>query len=118
MNMATNLICTIGLMTTVPASLACERPIAVEIPNGLTATEQDMRDASAATQAFIADMQSYLDCLEAERDVARSNERTSGKAEIETRENLAIRAHNTAAKEMEDVAAQFNKAVADFKSKK
>lgn len=107
----------IALVCAAYASLACERPASVVLPNGMTSSEQDMRDANAAVQAFMGNMQSYLDCLEEENGRARLGDRAAGRAVVEQRENAAVQVHNAAVKEMEDVAAEFDQAVADYRSR-
>lgn len=68
------------------------------IPNGATASEDEMKAASAAVKGYMADTQDYLKCLEFEKS---SN---SPK-------------YNSAQDQMAALAAEFNKQLRAFKSK-
>lgn len=104
-------------MSIVPVSLACERPADIAVPDGSMASEQEMRDANAAIHTYLAGMRSYLDCLEAENDRDRLRTRDANTTDVKRREDTAIRIHNAAATDMENVAVAFEQAVADFKSR-
>lgn len=48
------------------AEAACEYPGEPQLPDGKTATEADMNTAAAAVKKYVADMEAYANCLDAE----------------------------------------------------
>ena len=54
-------------------ALACEYPGRPAIPDGATASKEDLLAAKASVQAFIAKVDEYLTCIEAEAVAERDN---------------------------------------------
>jgi hypothetical protein len=48
------------------AQAACEYPGDPKLPDGKTATEADMNAAATAVKKYVADMEAYANCLDAE----------------------------------------------------
>ena len=80
-------------------------PAPSKIPDGSTATQQEMVTAMETIKQYNSDVQSYLKCLDFE---ARQNQLTPG-------DQTTL--HNAAVEQLSHVADQFNVQVRSFKSK-
>lgn len=94
-------------------SLACEYPARPFIPEGSTASKDDMLAAKTAVQTFLSDVDEYLSCVEAEAraeiDAVPEDERDE--AELQERELELNRTFDAANEEKALVGEQFNKQV-------
>jgi hypothetical protein len=79
-----------------------------EIPDGATATLEQMTAGQASVKAFVAAGQQYLQCLAATID---SKERSAEER------NAAIGRHNAMVSAMEQTAADFNSQIRAFKAR-
>jgi predicted transglutaminase-like cysteine proteinase len=80
-------------------------PAPSKIPDGSTATQQEMITAMETIKQYNSDVQTYLKCLDFE---ARQNQLNSA-----DQMNL----HNTAVEQLTRIADKFNAQVKTFKSK-
>lgn len=90
------------------AHAACEYPDAVAIPDGATASEQEMLDAQGNVKAYMEKMQAYLACMDQEAE-------DLGDTETDEQKALHAKRHNAAVTAMEEVAAAFNEQVRQYK---
>jgi len=81
-------------------------PAPSKIPDGATASEQEMITAMQTLKEYNADVDTYLKCLEFE---TKQNRLSAGDQE---------KMHNTAVDTLQKVANKFNEQVRTFKSKK
>lgn len=89
-----------------PAYADCLLPPAPsKIPDGSTASEQEMVTAMQTLKQYNGDVDTYLKCLEFE---ARQNRLSRGDQE---------RRHNDAVDQMTRITAKFNEQVRTFKAK-
>ena len=89
-----------------PAHADCVLPPAPsKIPDGTTASEQEMLTAMATLKEYNGDVDTYTKCLDFE---AKQNHLSRTDAD---------RMHNTAIETLQKVAAKFNEQVRTFKSK-
>lgn len=91
------------------AAAACENPKVVSIPDGKTATMEQLLAAQGEVKSYMAAMQTYLDCLNKELEAQGEEAPTEFKSLMVTR-------HNTGVTEMEGVAAAFNDQVKAYKA--
>jgi len=94
------------------ASLAigtCKPPMAPEVPDGASASTDQMVAAQTRMNAFVADGQAYLKCIDA---IADDRDRTT------IDRNAAIGEHNRMVGELERSAADFNDQLRAFKTRK
>lgn len=112
-----NVICTLSAMFLVPAAVACEYPERAEIPNGNTATKDEMITGQRTVKQYLADMEAYLSCIEDEDEQVRSGIEDPDPIVQAQREEMLIKKHNAAVEEMEKVAAQFNEEVRAYKAR-
>ncbi len=87
---------------------ACPYPESVTVPDGTTATTEEMVDGQTRIKKYMAEMEAYLDCLDQEEaDLGR--EPTAEELQLHNQR------HNAAVDEMEKVAAEFNEQVRAYK---
>jgi hypothetical protein len=96
-------------------AFACDYPARVDIPNGSTATKDEMITGQKDVKKYVADMESYLDCLVKEEKAARAQMDNLQPEDEQLREDLLNKKYNAAVEEMEKVAAQFNEEVQTYK---
>ena len=96
---------------------ACDYPKRVLIPNGNTATKEDMIEGQRGVKQYVADMEIYLQCIvEEEKQAREAMEELLPEVEQE-REDMLNKKYNAAVDEMERVAAQFNAEVQAYRAK-
>lgn len=92
------------------AQAACEYPANVKIPNGSTATQEDISAANTAVKKYLGDLEAYMDCLDAEVAALPVDQQTP-----ETKA-LHVKRYNAAVDAMEQAAASFNAELKAFKA--
>jgi len=108
MNMIVKIGITASLIFLAQSALACDYPRRVLIPNGNTASKEEMIESQKGVKQYVADMQIYLECIVDEEKIAR-DAMGDLKPEIEQeREDMVNKKYNAAVDEMERLAAQFN----------
>ena len=106
--LATALLFTASCLS-VSAFAACEQPSMVTIPDGKTATMDELLTVQTGVKAYMAEMEEYLACVNEELEAGGDDAPAQFKALMVTR-------HNAAVTEMETVAATFNEQVAAYKA--
>jgi hypothetical protein len=99
------------------AAIACDYPKRVLIPNGNTATKEEMIEGQRGVKQYVADMNMYLECLVEEEKQARDAMDELPPEVEQEREDLLNKKYNAAVDEMERVAAQFNAEVQAYRAK-
>jgi len=102
-----------------PAYAACSYPRApANIPDGATATLEQMVAAQKSVKAYNDEIKAYTDCLKLEHEAAVTKEgdklTKEQKAELE---KMQVQKNNAAVDEAESVTARFNEQVKAFKTK-
>jgi hypothetical protein len=89
----------------------CKYPTRPEIPNGRTATEEEMMSSQKSMKDYLAQGDGYLACLD---------QVNAGWGETATEEQKAVIVifHNRMVDEMQTTADLFNQAVRAFKGKR
>ena len=108
----------IALSAAGAAHAACSYPRAPEkLPDGNTATMEEMIAAQKAVRQYDADINAYVACIKLEH--AQSSQESAGLTEVQKkdRERVQVQKHNAAIDELEAVAARFNEQVKAFKAK-
>ncbi len=111
------LICGISILIGAHSALACDYPERVVIPNGTTATKEDMLQGQRSVKIFVSAMEVYLECIVDTEKLARSGMEEISADDEQQREDLLNKKYNAAVDEMERVAAQFNVEVQAYKAK-
>jgi hypothetical protein len=102
-----------------PAYATCSYPKApTGIPDGASATLEQMVTAQKAVKAYNDEIKAYTDCLKLEHDAAVAKEGDKlTKEQKEEMEKMQVQKNNAAVDEAEAVTARFNEQVKAFKSK-
>lgn len=98
-----------GLLLAAAGARACEMPSMVEIPDGATATTEQMVDAREQVSAYVAAMEEYLVCLDEE--LAAEGAQAPDEFRV-----LMGRRREEAVNEIETVAAAFNEELSAFRA--
>ena len=103
------LVVSVAALFLAQGALACDYPERVqEMPDGNSASRDDMVAGKKAVQTYIASMESYLSCIEAEEAQAVI---AMGDADEEAKSQRADtfnKKYNAAVEEMNLVAEEFN----------
>ena len=119
MNKLMNTAVSVALVFLAQSALACDYPERVDnVPDGNTATRDEMIAGKKAVQYYLADMEKYLSCIEAEEAQAVIS---MGDVDDETkrqRKSMFDKKYNAAVEEMNLVAEQFNIQLRAYNAKK
>lgn len=106
----------IGLVLGAQSAFSCDYPSRVLIPNGNTATKEDMLEGQRAVKQFVSEMEAYLKCIEDEEAASRMSMVEMTPEDEEERETVFNKKYNAAVDEMERTAAQFNAEVQAYRA--
>ena len=102
----------LGTLGAVPAAYAgCSYPKApTQIPDGKTASLDEMRTAQLAVKQFMTDMDGYLKCIDEENPPAAAGTPLTDeqKKAQDARERVRVQKHNAAVADEEAIADKFN----------
>ena len=105
----------VALLTAAPIAAACDYPTRAEIPNGSTASKDEMIAGQRSVKEYMAAMDEYLTCIDKEeKDTVATMELTE--EDKSAREVLFNKKYNAAVEDMELVAARFNEQVRAYKA--
>lgn len=100
------------------AHAECSYPKAPDtVPNGSTASEQEMVSAMAQFKQYNSDVETYLKCLD-EETAGKVKEAGGSAGTILQIKAMQSKKHNSAVDELQAAAGKFNEQVRAFKSKK
>lgn len=92
-------------------AIACNYPESAEVPNGSTATREEMLAGQQAVRDYIAAMEEYLACIEEEEQATLETLPDISDEERVNRERALTMKYNAAVEQMELIAARFNEEV-------
>jgi hypothetical protein len=102
----------LGILGVASTSVAaCKYPVAPSsIPDGKTASKEEMIAAQTAVKQFLADMDVYLKCVDDENPPAAAGAKLSDeqKKAQDAAERVRVQKHNAAVADEEAVAERFN----------
>ena len=104
------------LLFAAPAAFACDYPQRVTVPNGDTATKDEMIAGQKSVKAYVAAMEEYLTCIASDEEIAIAQLEDPAEGVLQQREQMLAKRHNAAVEDMELVAAEFNNAVRAYKA--
>ena len=96
-------------VTSAGTALACDYPPLVAIPDGETATMDELLAAQNSVREYMTAMEAYLACVNDEREAAGEDAPADYNA-------IMVSRHNYAVSEMEAVAESFNEQVQAFRA--
>ena len=98
-------------LMTAPLSFACDYPERPSIPDGSTATKEELLAAKNAVSGFLADVDTYLTCIEnAEKEAVAALD-DPDPADLQRRDEMLTSKFNAANEEKALVGEQFNQQV-------
>jgi hypothetical protein len=99
-----------------PLALSCDYPARTSVPDGNTATKDEMVDGQRSVKSYMAAMEAYLSCIEAaeQETVAGGN---LGEDAKQQRIAMFNKKYNAAVEEMNLIAEQFNAQVRAYKDR-
>lgn len=100
-----------------PVALACDYPKRANLPNGSTASKEDMLAGQRSVKAYMATMEVYLACIDEAKKSAEPELIDASDEELAKREAANTKKYNAAVEEMELTAARFNEEVRAYKAK-
>ena len=108
-----------GLLTAVAANAECSYPKApAGLPDGTTATQEEMVTGMKAIKEYNAQVTSYLSCLEGEMNTRNEAAGPDAPADqVEQIKAIHTKRHNAAVEELESTASRFNEQVKVYKSR-
>ena len=89
---------------------ACVFPDAPEIPDGASASEEELGSASAAVRAYVGDTQAGLDCISAAEEALGEEVTDEQRAQI-------VETYNAGVDEMTAVVESFNEQIRIYKAR-
>lgn len=98
--------------------LACEYPERPVLPDGSTASKQEMIDAQSAVKAFLAAIDEYLDCIEQEEKDAIAALDNPDEETIKRRDELLSKRFDAANEEKFLFGEQWNQQVRAYNAQK
>jgi len=90
------------------------------MPDGRTATLDQMKAAQASVKAYNASMDEYLKCIDAEAPKASditADMSDAQKKQMQKEIEASVKKHNAAVSDEEAVAARFNEQLKAYKAK-
>jgi hypothetical protein len=117
MNKLIKILLSIAILFGTSQAFACDYPERVLIPNGNTASKEEMVEGQRGVKRYVADMEIYLECIVEEEKQARDAIPDLQPEAEQEREDMLTKKYNAAVDEMERVAAQFNAEVQAFRAR-
>ena len=87
------------------------------VPNGTTATKDDMLAGQRGVKTFVTAIEVYLECIVDDEKQARASMEELSAVDEQQREDALNKKYNAAVDEMERLAAQFNVEVQAYRAK-
>ncbi|HET6629463.1 MAG TPA: hypothetical protein VFG91_06790 [Woeseiaceae bacterium] len=100
------------------AALACEYPDSPAVPNGSSASKEEMIAGQKEVNAYIKELETYQQCLVDEEEDARAELGEEIEPDVlKQREEVLTKKYNAAHDEMLKAAAAFNAELKEFNSR-
>jgi len=101
-----------------PLALSCDYPERTSVPDGNTATKDQMVDGQRSVKSYMAAMEAYLSCIEsAEQETVAGGNGNLGEDAKQQRIAMFNKKYNAAVEEMNLIAEQFNAQVRAYKDR-
>jgi hypothetical protein len=117
----TAVACAAWALSALPAHAACTYPKDPgAMPDGRTATLDQMKAAQASVKAYNTAMDEYLKCIDAESPKASditADMTPDQKKQLQKEIEASVKKHNAAVSDEEAVAARFNDQLKAYKAK-
>jgi hypothetical protein len=115
------IICVTALIFPAQASIGCDYPSKISIPDGNTAAKEEMLEGVRAMKKWQEDLVVYRTCIEEETEAAKKAIETAdpgkGLTQITALERQLNLKYNASIEDEQKKAANFNEQIKIFKSK-
>ena len=117
MNKLIKVAVSVALISMASAALACDYPKRVVVPDGATASKDDMIAGQRGVKEYMSTMETYLSCIEAEEAAAVLELGDVNESAKRQRADMFNKKYNAAVEEMNLVAEEFNLQVRAYKQR-
>jgi hypothetical protein len=117
MNRLIKIFSTLALLTLAQVGIACDAPAIITVPDGATATQEELVATQKAVKEFIAAMDTYLVCIVEEEKLALQAMDNLEPEVEQRREELMTGKYNAGVDAEKLVEAQWNAAVQAYKAR-
>ncbi|MGI9264761.1 MAG: hypothetical protein ACR2QU_07520, partial [Gammaproteobacteria bacterium] len=107
MNKMTRIAISVAILFAAQGAFACEYPQRVDVPNGVTATKDDMIAGQKGVKSYMASMEEYLSCIEGDEAQAVLSMGDVDEDTKRQREEMFNKKYNAAIEEMNLVAEEY-----------
>lgn len=101
----------------VSVALACDYPQRTEVPNGNSATKEEMIEGQRNVKSYMAAMEEYLACIESAEQETIAGSDDLDEEQKQQRIAMFNKKYNAAVEEMNLVAESFNAQVRAYKDR-
>ena len=115
MNKIMKSVVSVAILFMAQGALACDYPNRVDLPDGTTASKDDMIAAQKDVKAYMASMDEYLGCIEGDEAVAVLSLGDVDEDTKRQRADMFNKKYNAAVEQMNLVAEEFNIQVRAYK---
>ena len=105
------------LLLCTQAAFACDYPARPSIPDGATASKDDLLAAKATVQKYMEDVDAYLTCIETEEKTAIEDLDNPTEEELQRRDDMLTKRFDAANEEKALVGEQFNQQIRAYNAK-
>ena len=98
-------------------ALACDYPERPQMPDGSTASKDELLAAKDAVQGFVAAVDEYLTCVETEEKAAAEELSNPSSEELQRRNDMLNKKFDAANEEKALVGEQFNQQIRAYNKK-
>jgi hypothetical protein len=118
MNRLTKTAASVALLFLAHGAFACDYPERTPVPDGATATKDEMIAGQRGVKTYMSAMEEYLSCIEAEEAQAMIELGSDADESVkQQRADLFNKKYNAAVEEMNLVAEEFNIQVRAYKAR-
>lgn len=108
---------TLAILFAAQSAFACDYPQRIDLPDGATATKEDMIAGQKGVKTYMATMEEYLTCIESDEAQAVLGLGDIDDGAKRQREDMFNKKYNAAVEEMNLVAEEFNLQVRAYKDR-
>jgi len=117
MKTMTKLLISLLAVFAAPSVLACDYPNRTDIPDGNTATKEEMIAGQRGVKTYMGAMETYLSCIEDAEQKTVAGADTTDEASKQQKIDMLNKKYNAAVEEMNLVAEEFNMQVRAYKDR-
>ena len=117
MNTMTKLLITLITLFAAPCVLACDYPSRTDIPDGASATKEEMIAGQRGVKTYMGEMEAFLSCIEAAEQETVAGTDAIDEASKQQKIDMLNKKYNAAVEEMNLVAEEFNIQVRVYKER-